>query len=203
MPAASSPRRRPRAPRRGSRSSATARAPTRPAISPPRSAPASEWSRRIGSPRSACSPTPRRSEADILIGPPVAGNGAGGPRIGGFGFVSGDVRTFCAVGDLYCSTPKDDFVTRAAGFLAMASGGDPSAVDRYRAEADAIYLDLMSAGGLPILQSQLTEQANDEREIKIRKFYESQIHQDYTNYAVEPNGTSATTWLRNWLASKV
>ncbi|ETT26555.1 cutinase [Rhodococcus rhodochrous ATCC 21198] len=146
---------------------------------------------------------PRRSEADILVGPPVAGNGAGGPRIGGFGFVSGDVRTFCAVGDLYCSTPKDDFVTRAAGFLAMASGGDPSAVDRYRAEADAIYLDLMNAGGLPILQSQLTEQANDEREIKLRQFYESQIHQDYSNYAVDVSGTSATTWLRNWLASKV
>src|SRR3546814_8978714 len=40
---------------------------------------------------------PRRSESDVLIGPAVGGNGASGPRIGGFGWLSGKTVTLCAV----------------------------------------------------------------------------------------------------------
>ncbi len=144
---------------------------------------------------------PRRSETDILVGPPVAGNGAGGARIGGFGFVSGNVRTICAVGDLYCSTPKDDFVTRLAGFLAVAAGSAPDRFDDYRLEAEGLYNEIMLAGGIPTLQLQMTPQANDEREVEIRQFFDSQVHQDYGTYVVDNRGTTATTWLRNWLAA--
>jgi len=145
---------------------------------------------------------PRRSETDILVGPPVAGNGAGGARLGGFGFVTPNVRTICAVGDLYCSTPKDDFVTRLAGFLAVAAGSNPDRFGDYQRQAEGLYNDIMSAGGLPTLQLQITPEANDEREDEIRRFFESQVHQDYGTYVVDGRGTTATTWLRNWLAEK-
>ncbi|MEE2031708.1 cutinase family protein [Rhodococcus sp. CC-R104] len=145
---------------------------------------------------------PRRSEADAFIGPPVPGNGAGGPRIGGFGLVSPSVRTICAVGDLYCSTPREDYVTRLAGFLAISAGSTPAELEKYRDEANLLYNDIMAGGGLPTLQLQITPEANVERENKIRRFYESQIHQDYSNYVVDNRGTTATRWLRNWLASQ-
>ena len=47
---------------------------------------------------------PRRADSDALIGPRVPGDGAGGPRIGGFGWISDRTVTFCDPGDLYCST---------------------------------------------------------------------------------------------------
>ncbi len=50
---------------------------------------------------------------------------------------------------------------------------------------------------------QISPEANVERETQIREFYGSQIHQDYSNYAVDDRGTTATIWLNNWLASKV
>ncbi|AWK70245.1 cutinase [Rhodococcus oxybenzonivorans] len=142
---------------------------------------------------------PRRSPTDALVGPPVAGGGAGGPRIGGFGWVSQNTRTFCAYGDLYCSTPKEDFVTRLAGFLAQTSDPSPSLLGRYQAEAEAIWRDLLDAGGVPTLMAQLDESANQRRIDELEQFYKSQAHQDYTRYAVDGAGTSATNWLRNWL----
>ena len=39
---------------------------------------------------------PKRSDSDALVGPAVVGTGVGGPRVGGFGYVSPVVRTFCA-----------------------------------------------------------------------------------------------------------
>lgn len=145
---------------------------------------------------------PRRAETDPLVGPPVPGHGAGGPRVGGFGLVTPNVRTLCAVGDLYCSTPREDYVTRLAGFLAISAGSTPEYLDRYRDEATVLYDDIMAAGGLPTLQLQVTPEANAGREMQIRRFYESQIHQDYSNYVVDDRGTTATTWLRAWLASR-
>lgn len=145
---------------------------------------------------------PRRSEADALVGPPVPGNGAGGPRVGGFGLVSPSVRTICAIGDLYCSTPQEDYVTRLAGFLAISAGSTPEELENFRDEANLLYNDIMDGGGLPTLQLQITPEANGQRESQIRRFYESQIHQDYSNYVVDERGTTATRWLRNWLASQ-
>ena len=146
---------------------------------------------------------PRRSEADPFVGPPVPGNGAGGSRVGGFGLVSPNVRTICAVGDLYCSTPPEDFVTRLAGFLAISAGTEPGEFENYRDEATLLYNDIMAAGGVPTLQLQISPEANAERETQIREFYGSQIHQDYSNYVVDDRHTTATIWLRDWLTSKV
>ncbi|WP_373863352.1 cutinase family protein [Rhodococcus marinonascens] len=142
---------------------------------------------------------PRRSPTDALVGPPVAGGGAGGPRIGGFGWVSENTRTFCAYGDLYCSTAKDDFVTRLAGFLAQTSDPIFALLGQYQQEALAIWNDLMAAGGMPTLMAQLDEESNETRIDELEHFYKSNAHQDYTRYAVDSSGTPATTWLRNWL----
>lgn len=146
---------------------------------------------------------PKRSDTDALVGPEVVGTGVGGPRIGGFGFASPVVRTFCAVGDLYCSTPKDDYVSRLAGFLAVSSDPTADVAADYQAEATQLLADLAAAGGLPVLQGQLTDQANEQRRREIEAFYRSGIHQDYQFYAVDSNGTSATGWLANYLNDKV
>ncbi|MCZ4077446.1 cutinase family protein [Rhodococcus sp. H36-A4] len=142
---------------------------------------------------------PKRSDADALVGPEVVGTGVGGPRVGGFGFVSPVVKTFCAIGDLYCSTPKDDYISRLAGFLAVSSDPNPDVVAKAQQEAQILIGDLSAAGGLPVLQGQLTDQANEQRRREIDAFYRSGIHQEYGSYAVDGNGTSATSWLANYL----
>ncbi|MEU6190169.1 cutinase family protein [Nocardia sp. NPDC047038] len=143
---------------------------------------------------------PRRSPTDALVGPPVGGAGAGGPRIGGFGFVSPQTRTICAVGDLYCTTASDDFVTRFAGFLAQTSHPDPADLWRYQMEMGAIVGDLMSNGGIPLLQSQLSESANQERARLLDQFYRSEAHTAYGSYRVG-GGATALSWMHDWLAS--
>lgn len=143
---------------------------------------------------------PRRSPTDALVGPPVGGAGAGGPRIGGFGFLTPQTRTICAIGDLYCSTASDDFVTRFAGFLAQTSYPDPAYLWRYQLEMGAIVGDLMSNGGLPVLQSQLSESANQERARLLDEFYRSEAHTAYGSYPVG-GGATALSWMHDWLAS--
>lgn len=146
---------------------------------------------------------PKRSDADALVGPAVVGTGVGGPRVGGFGFVSPVVRTFCAVGDLYCSTPKDDYVARLAGFLAVSSDPNPAVAAQAQQDAEVLLGDIASAGGLPVLQGQLSDQANAQRRREIEAFYRSGIHQEYGSYAVDSNGTSATSWLANYLRDSI
>ncbi|MGY2062414.1 cutinase family protein, partial [Nocardia gipuzkoensis] len=127
---------------------------------------------------------PRRSPLDVQVGPVVGGAGAGGPRPGGFGFISDRVRTICAAGDLYCSTEDQDYVTRFAGFLAQASGATAANLWRYQLEAGSIIGDLMSHGGIPTLQSQLTDDANQQRVKQLEQFYGSGAHTSYGNYGV-------------------
>ena len=146
---------------------------------------------------------PKRSDSDALVGPEVVGTGVGGPRVGGFGYVSPVVKTFCAVGDLYCSTPKDDYVARLAGFLAVSSDPTPDVVAQAQQDAQVLLGDIASAGGLPVLQGQLSDQANEQRRREIEAFYRSGIHQEYGSYTVDSNGTSATTWLANYLRDSV
>ncbi|MFQ6325067.1 cutinase family protein [Nocardia sp. CWNU-33] len=145
---------------------------------------------------------PRRSPNDALVGPPVQGAGAGGPRIGGFGLLSHKTRTFCADGDLYCSTPPTDFAARFAGFLAQASDPNPAQLWRYQQEAVAIFNDLMSVGIVPMLQNQLADPGMDERKQKLEEFYNSFVHQNYPAYVVDPSGATATSWLRQWLVEQ-
>ncbi|MGA9871989.1 MAG: cutinase family protein [Rhodococcus sp. (in: high G+C Gram-positive bacteria)] len=146
---------------------------------------------------------PKRSDSDALVGPDVVGTGVGGPRVGGFGYVSPVVRTFCAVGDLYCSTPKDDYVARLAGFLAVSSDPNPVVAAKAQQDVQALIADIAAAGGLPVLQNQLTDQANEQRRREIEAFYRSGIHQEYGSYAVDSAGTSATTWLANYLRASI
>ena len=134
---------------------------------------------------------PSRSPSDVMVGPPVGGFGAGGPRVGGFGFVTPVVKSFCTPGDLYCSTDRDDFVTRFAGFLAKTSDPNPAQLWRYQQEAGAIFGDLANAGGLPLLESQVNPQANEERARKLAQFYGTRTHEDYG---------WATSWVHGWLS---
>lgn len=142
---------------------------------------------------------PRRSVGDVQVGPAAPGAGAGGPRVGGFGFISDRVRTICAIGDLYCSTEENDFITRFAGFLAQTSNPTPASLWRYQLELGAIMTDLMSHGGLPTLQSQLTEDANQQRVKQLENFYGSGTHHLYGSYPVG-GGQTAISWMRNWIA---
>ncbi|MBF6178801.1 cutinase family protein [Nocardia otitidiscaviarum] len=142
---------------------------------------------------------PRRSPADIQIGPAAPGAGAGGPRVGGFGWIADRVRTICAIGDLYCSTEESDFVMRFAGFLAQASNPSPASMWRYQQELGAIMTDLMAQGGFPTLQAQLSEDANQQRIEQLRQFYGTGTHQMYGSYPVG-GGQTAVSWMHNWIA---
>ncbi|MFI6866462.1 cutinase family protein [Nocardia sp. NPDC050406] len=139
---------------------------------------------------------PRRSPLDPLVGPPVPGAGAGGPRPTGFGWLSPRVRTFCAVGDLYCSTTTTDFATRIAGFFAQISAPDPAHMGRYQSEFQSILDDLMISGGWPTLQLHLSDPNNEAR---FREFFESAVHQSYPHYVVDDAGVTTMDWLRRWL----
>lgn len=145
---------------------------------------------------------PRRSASDALIGPRVPGDGAGGARIGGFGWISDRTVTFCAEGDLYCSTEDDDYVTRLAGFAAQNSDAGSSDTPRSGAEAREIWNDLNMAGGIPALQGQLTDDANEKRVAQLAQFYGSGAHQTYQGYAVDSAGNTPATWLATWLRDK-
>ncbi|WP_024793353.1 cutinase family protein [Tomitella biformata] len=141
---------------------------------------------------------PRRSEYDHLVGPPVPGNGGGGPRLEGFGALTEKIRTFCAPGDLYCAAPQEDFVARIFGFAAQQS--DPGSSDKQAVpEGQNLLNELMAAGGIQLLQGQLTEGNNEARYRQIDGFLKSGAHQDYTRYVVDAQGNSATQWLRGWL----
>ncbi|MFC4376562.1 cutinase family protein [Nocardia halotolerans] len=145
---------------------------------------------------------PRRSPTDIQIGPHAPGAGAGGPRPGGFGWLNDRTRTICAVEDLYCATATDDFVTRFAGFLAQSSDANPANLWRYQLEAGAIMNDLMAHGGVPTLQAQLSDSANQKRAKDLEEFYKSQAHTLYGSYSVG-GGHTAITWMHNWIARAV
>ena len=145
---------------------------------------------------------PRRSVFDTLVGPPVVGNGSGGARIGGFGALGDQVRTFCSPGDLYCAAPPGDFMTRMAGYLVQQSDPGSSEPDRYQPEGVALYDAIMEAGGIPTLGQQISDVTLWAHVDKYKQFLNSGIHQDYTTFPVTGDGTSATEWLRSWLISK-
>ncbi|MEU1984666.1 cutinase family protein [Nocardia sp. NPDC019395] len=142
---------------------------------------------------------PRRAAADVQVGPRAPGAGAGGPRVGGFGWLSDRTRTVCIPGDLYCSTAQDDFITRFAGFLAQSSDANPANIWRYQLEVAAIMSDLMAHGGLPTLQAQLSDGANEQRVKELETFYKSESHQSYGSYNVG-GGQTALGWMHNWLS---
>ncbi|RDI49921.1 cutinase family protein [Nocardia mexicana] len=142
---------------------------------------------------------PRRSPADNLVGPPVLGAGAGGPRLGGFGWLTPRTYTFCAPGDLYCSMPDGDFAGRIAGFFAQISNPDPAQFGVYQQQGSNLLADALAAGGLGLLGDQLNTSAYDERKQQIDDFVKSGIHQSYPGYVVAAGGATSLTWLRQQL----
>ncbi len=142
---------------------------------------------------------PQRAPGDLLVGPPVPGAGIGGPRPGGFGALAARTHTICAVGDLYCATPSNDFVARFAGLAVQASGLDPADLVRYEAETQTLISDLMAHGGLPTLEDQLSYRGFQQVAQQLQTFYGSAVHVNYPHYDV--GGESATDWMHNWLAS--
>ncbi|GGL07539.1 hypothetical protein GCM10011588_22510 [Nocardia jinanensis] len=141
---------------------------------------------------------PRRSPLDNLVGPPVPGAGAGGTRLTGFGWLSNRTYTFCAVGDLYCSTPDGDFAARIAGFFAQVSNADPTQLGNYQTLGMQLLNDALAAGGLGLLHDQLNGSAYEERKKQVDDFVKSGIHQSYPHYQVA-GGATALSWLRRKL----
>ncbi|WP_280504496.1 cutinase family protein [Nocardia farcinica] len=141
---------------------------------------------------------PRRSPTDQLIGPPAPGAGAGGPRVGGFGWLSPVTYTFCVPEDLYCATPDGDFAARIAGMFAQAS--DPSQL--HRLPAGDLLADVLAAGGLGLLHDQLNNSAYEERKRQVDNFLSSGAHQAYPHYRVA-GGDTAISWLRAKLRALV
>jgi hypothetical protein len=105
----------------------------------------------------------------------------------------------CIPDDLYCATASDDFVTRFAGFLAQSSDANPANIWRYQLEVGAIVSDLITKGGLPTLQAQLTRGANEQRVKDLDTFYRSESHVAYGSYKVG-GGQTALSWMHNWIA---
>ncbi|MFB7724564.1 MULTISPECIES: cutinase family protein [unclassified Nocardia] len=142
---------------------------------------------------------PRRSPTDALIGPPVPGTGAGGARIGGFGWLSQNVRTFCAAGDLYCSVPVDDIAGRFAGFMTQLSAPDPLQIGNYLLTTQSILAEALLPGWSAIMAAPADNPAGEQWTRQVQQFLTSGIHQSYPRYVVDNNGATATAWLHNWL----
>ncbi|GAC69281.1 hypothetical protein GS4_23_00780 [Gordonia soli NBRC 108243] len=143
---------------------------------------------------------PRRSRKDNLIGPRLTGEGSGGPRIGGMGWVLPRSATLCAPGDLYCNTPRDYYVTRVIGYLAETSDPTPSQFAQYQAEASAIVNELLTRGGPGAIVRELGNARAREQIIIFNRFLQSGAHADYATFQVAP-GVTATQWAHNRLAA--
>lgn len=142
---------------------------------------------------------PRRSRRDALVGPALSGQGSGGPRVNGFGWVSNRSFTICHPNDLYCNVPKDYYVTRIIGYLAETSDPTPSQFAQYQAEAGAIFVDLMTRGGLGAIGGELSNAKARDQIIQFNRFLYSGAHSDYSTFQVKP-GVTAVAWAHNYLA---
>ncbi|WP_330179100.1 cutinase family protein [Nocardia sp. NBC_01503] len=142
---------------------------------------------------------PRRSPTDALVGPPVPGTGAGGARIGGFGWLSQNVRTFCAAGDLYCSVPVDDLAGRFAGFMTQLSAPDPLQIGNYALTMQSILGEALLPGWSAIMSAPPDNPSGEQWTRQVQQFLTSGVHQSYPRYVVDGNGATATVWLHNWL----
>lgn len=142
---------------------------------------------------------PRRSFKDNLVGPPLSGQGSGGPRLDGMGYVLPRAFTICAPKDLYCNVPRDYYVTRIAGYLAETSDPTPSQVGQYQAEAAAIVNEMLTQGGPGKVVEELSNARAREQIIQFNRFLQSGSHGDYATFEVKP-GVTATEWAHRFLA---
>lgn len=142
---------------------------------------------------------PRRSKRDNLIGPPLSGQGSGGPRIDGMGWVLPRAFTICEPTDLYCNVPRDYYVTRIIGYLAETSDPTPSQVGQYQAEASAILTELLTQGGPGKIVQELSNARVRDQIVQFNRFLQSGAHGNYASFQVQP-GVTAVQWAHRFLA---
>ena len=142
---------------------------------------------------------PRRSSKDNLVGPPLTGQGSGGPRLHGMGYVLPHAFTICAPKDLYCNVPRDYYVTRVIGYLAETSDPTPSQVGQYQAEAGAIVNEMLTRGGPGNVVNELSNARARQQIIEFNRFLQSGSHGDYGRFEVKP-GVTAVAWAHQFLA---
>lgn len=143
---------------------------------------------------------PRRSSRDNLVGPRLTGQGSGGPRLGGMGWLLPRSFTICAPTDLYCNVPRDYYLTRIIGYLAETSDPTPSQFGQYQSEAAAILGELLIGGGPGKIVEELGDKRAREQIVMFNRFIQSGAHNDYAAYEVKP-GVTAVEWARERLAS--
>ena len=151
-------------PRPSSASSATARARTPRAISPPRSAPAlaSVPPSRVAAVGLLSDPS--RSPTDIQIGPHAGGAGARGPSPRRLRLADrGHPHHLRSAATSTAPPPVTTMPARFAGFLTQMSDLNPARIWSYQEEFGSILGDLMNGGGVRMLQSQFTDTANERR----------------------------------------
>lgn len=141
---------------------------------------------------------PRRSHKDNLVGPGLAGQGSGGPRLTGMGWLSAVTHSICAPKDLYCNTPREYYVTRIVGYLAETSDPTPSQMGQYHAEANAILDELLTNGGIGAVGREVSDQRARQQIIVFNRFLQSGVHTNYAAFQVAP-GVSAVDWAHNRL----
>ncbi|MDL9948327.1 cutinase family protein [Gordonia sp. ABSL11-1] len=142
---------------------------------------------------------PRRSSRDTIVGPALAGQGSGGPRLSGMGRLRSRTFTICAPKDLYCNTPREYYVTRIVGYLAETSDPTPSQMSQYQAEAGAILDEMLSTGGIGAVGREVSNQRARQQIIVFNQFIQSGVHTDYGEFEVQP-GISAVRWAHQFLA---
>ncbi|MCX2965963.1 cutinase family protein [Gordonia aquimaris] len=170
---------------------------------------AGDFASEVGTGRAAIRPSavagvvlisdPRRSARDNLVGPPLRGEGSGGPRLDGMGWVSPRAFTICEPGDLYCNVPQDYFLTRIVGYLAETSDPTPSQIGQYQAEAGAIITELLTLGGPGKIVEELSNARAREQITSFNRFLQSGAHSNYATFQVRP-GVTAVQWAHNHLA---
>lgn len=142
---------------------------------------------------------PRRSKQDALIGPKLSGEGNGGPRQGGFGWVKNRTFTICEPNDQYCNVPRDYYISRIVGYLAETSDPNPDQLAQYQLEAAAIVGELITRGGPGALVDELSNEKARAQIVAFDKFLQSGSHTRYADFEVQP-GVSALQWARDFLA---
>ncbi|MGV9709795.1 cutinase family protein [Gordonia sp. NPDC003424] len=142
---------------------------------------------------------PRRSKRDNLVGPPLQGQGSGGPRLYGMGWVLPRAFTICEPSDLYCNVPRAYYVTRIVGYLAETSDPTPSQIGQYQAEAGAILAELLTRGGPGAIVNELSNARAREQILIFNRFLQSGAHGNYASFQVSP-GVTAVDWAHRFLA---
>ncbi|MCG7634478.1 cutinase family protein [Gordonia McavH-238-E] len=142
---------------------------------------------------------PRRSKRDNLVGPPLRGEGSGGPRLDSMGWVLPRAFTICEPTDVYCNVPRDYYVTRIVGYLAETSDPTPSQIGQYQAEAGAILAELLTLGGPGEIVQELGDERAREQIRTFNRFLQSGSHGTYRDFEVRP-GVTAVQWANRFLA---